>query len=732
MTWLFCSAILLSSCLLFLVQPMCAKMLLPSLGGTPAVWNTCMVFFQTGLLLGYVYAHYAPRWLGVGRHAILHIVVLILAFFTLPIRFPDEVVSDLHPVLWLLAVLTVNAGLSFVLLAGSGPLLSRWFVYKTWSTPRDPYFLYAASNVGSFLALGLYPFILEPAFSLPQQSSLWRFGFLALTALLMFCIPISAPSAWQSVPGPTLSAASLTYKDRTRWIILAMIPSSLLLSVTTHVTTNIAAIPLLWLIPMAIYLLTFTLVFASKPPIPQSVLIRWLPFVVIVLSIVMLSEASEPLWLALGLHLLGLFWLAMLCHGELSRTRPAAVHLTDFYLCLAIGGVLGGVISALIAPLVFPDLFEYPLMIVLACLFGRPDAGPFRRSDILWAAGLAGLTALLIVALQSGWFIRLQPGMVGGVVVFTVPLIICYTMQEHATRFAFALAGVLLASGLYHGIYGALQYRERSYFGIHRVTETEGFRRLVHGNTIHGQQTLVPDPRTHRHLPLTYYAQEGPIGELFQTYQNDPRLKQRLKHVGLVGLGIGSLAFYAQPEQEWTFFEIDPSVKRIAEDPALFGFLHEARGTIHIDLGDARLRLNQSPHKFGVLVVDAFGSDAIPVHLLTQQALQVYLDHLQPDGVLAFHISNRYVDLEPVLAALAREARPSLACYLRADLAISDAAKQQGVFASVWVVLAREESDLEPLVRNAAWRRAQTRPGVKAWTDDTSNLFQVFRWRSAE
>ncbi len=453
MTWLYAAAILLGSLLLFLVQPMCGKMLLPSLGGTPAAWNTCMVFFQAGLLVGYTYAHFLPRWLGIRRHGFLHLLLLFVAFFTLPIRLSDEAPDGWHPVLWLLAELAMRVALPFVLLAAGAPLVQRWFICRT---PRDPYFLYAASNFGSFLALAIFPFVLEPFFPLPEQSDIWRFGFLGLIGLLALCVPwgqafqpgrgIEARHGQAGKPGPTVEKAP-DGRTRGRWIVLAMIPSSLLLSVTTHLTTDIAAIPLLWLIPMGLYLLTFTIVFSGQKILTHGFVVRWLPLAAIVLLIVLLSEAADPLPLVTGLHLAGFFWLALACHGELSRTRPAPDHLTDFYFCLAVGGVLGGALNALLAPLIFPGLWEYPLMIVLACAVVPHGALRPSRHDWLWAVGVAAISAGLMVGL-------------GNLLALSVPAIgaaflICYLLHNHPARFVLGLAAVVLASGLDPGVNGA-------------------------------------------------------------------------------------------------------------------------------------------------------------------------------------------------------------------------------------------------------------------------------------
>ncbi len=715
MVWLFFGATFLGSCLLFLVQPMCAKMLLPLLGGSPAVWNTCMVFFQAGLLAGYACAHALPRCLGVGRHAILHIGLMIAAYFLLPIRFPDDVSSDLPPAFWLIRVLTISVGLPFVLLSAGTPLVQRWFLAKHHPAERDPYLLYAASNAGSFLALGLFPFVLEPNFSLSAMSEQWRFAFLILTALLAFCIPLRAMSMADAAPAvkETVPPSAWT---RLRWIALAMIPSSLMLSVTTHLTTDIAAVPLFWLLPMAVYLATFVLVFAGRPFLPHSAVLRWQPMVVIVMLFVYLSEANDPIVLVMGLQLVGFFWMAMLCHGELANTKPGADRITDFYLCLAFGGVLGGAFNALIAPVLFSGLVEYPLMIVLACLVGMTREWKTDRNDFAIAAIVGLVTALLIVAIQRYVRLPVVRGPIEMALIFGGPFIYCYVTQARPIRFALCLGCVLLASSLYHGIYGVTIYQTRSWFGIHRVTSLDGFNRLVHGNTVHGQQD---QDRDYRDQPLTYYAKMGPIGEVFDAFKDDPRLN----HVGVVGLGTGSLAAYSKSGQAWTFFEIDPAVRDIAANRSLFTFLSDAKGDVEIEIGDARLSLKKSSKKFGLLVIDAFGSDAIPLHLLTREALAIYLKRMTSDGVIAFHISNRYVDLEPVLAALADDAQPTCVARFRSHQPTAAEARR-GVMPSEWLVLARDEKHLAKL---KGWDPARRRPGLKAWTDDTSNLFEAFR-----
>jgi hypothetical protein len=723
MAWLFASTLFLSASLLFFVQPLCAKMLLPTLGGAPAVWNTCMVFFQTALLLGYGYAHFGTRTFGLKGHALLHLTVLGLAFLSLPIAIPRDVAPPALPVAWLIQTLVVAVGLPFFVMASSGPLLQRWFVGARAS--QDPYFLYAASNLGSFAALILYPLLVEPLLTLRGQADLWMVGYGCFVAASLVCAACVMTRAG-GIPSDVAVSRNVLRADpgwstRLRWLLLALAPSSLMLSTTTYLTIDIAAIPLLWVIPLSIYLFTFVLAFSRVQVISHRVLIRWMPLIVLILALMFFLEGAEPVFAVLGLHLLGLFWLALVCHGELAHTRPAAENLTAFYLWLALGGVLGGVFNALVAPLLFRGLVEYPLMIAAVCLLRpAPATTPSRLKLDLGIALLVGALTLLLVLLSR--IIKLEPGPISVAAIFALPLVIVYVLQSRPIAFGLGLALIFLAGALYPGVHGTAIYSVRSFFGIHRVSEQHGFRKLFHGNILHGQQSLDP---LFEDEPLTYYHRTGPIGQVMSALQGTGRLKR----VGLVGLGTGALASYAQTGQHWTFFEIDPAVVHIAApETGLFTYLKDSRGRIDVVVGDGRLSLSRHPDAFGLLVIDAFGSDAIPLHLLTREALRVYTAHLADDGILAFHISNNYVDLEPVLANLAQDARPPMVCRIQKDLDVSETERRQGKSPSVWVLLARSASALGPLQQSGRWRLAQARPDMGVWTDDFSNLLAVLRF----
>jgi hypothetical protein len=720
---LFSCTLFLSAALLFLVQPLVARLVLPRLGGTPAVWNTCMLFFQSALLAGYAYAHALPSWLGVRRHAVLHLAILLLPLLVLPITVPADwsPPSDGNPIGWLLMLLLLVVGLPFFAVATAAPLLQRWFAATRDPAAGDPYFLYAASNLGSMIGLFAYPFVLEPNFRLADQGRIWTLGYLLLLLLTALCAGV----VWRSPPAGELprrgtlrlSVAPVTAARRGLWLALAFVPSSLMLSVTTYLTTDIAAVPLLWVVPLALYLMTFVLAFARRNLVPFELLARGMPLMLIVGMLLLLTGVNDPPGVVVVLHLLLLFWVGLVCHGRLAQDRPDPACLTEFYLITSIGGALGGLFNALVAPLIFASIAEYPLVLAMAGLLLPTRAGDSLRQRDLLLPVAVGLLTLLLIALGRWLAVG---GQAGVALAFALPLVVCYVLHERPLRFGLALAAVLLAGSQFQGVHGRAEFRLRSFYGAHRVSldPSGGFRILWHGNTVHGQQSLDP---ARADEPLNYYHRTGPIGRLLTALRDDPRLER----VGLVGLGAGALATYSQSGQRWTFFEIDPAVLHIARDSRLFTFLQHARGEIDYVLGDARLRLAEPGDRFGLLIVDAFSSDAIPVHLLTREALRTYRDRLQPDGLLAFNISNRYLNLRSVLANLARDA--GLRCFVRDDLSPSAEERAAGKSPSVWAVLTASSSDAANL-RRAGWDELRGDPRQPVWTDDFSNLLGVFDW----
>ncbi|WP_406694934.1 fused MFS/spermidine synthase [Singulisphaera sp. Ch08] len=727
MPLLFALTLFLSAVLLFSAQPMIAKMVLPLLGGAPAVWTTCMVFFQAALLAGYLYAHATTGWLGIRRQAGLHALLLLFPWFFLPIGIVEaagvSLAGSTNTTGGLLTLLFMSVGVPFFAVATTAPLLQRWFAGTGHPTAADPYFLYGASNLGSLAALLAYPFVIEPNIPLAKQGELWAGGYVVLAALIVGCAAAAGRSA-----SPRSHDAQRPVRPETgrwwRWVLLAFIPSSLMLGVTTYLSTDIAPVPLLWVIPLALYLLSFILVFARKPIGLHGGMVRALPLEVMALALILGFGLVQP-WL-IPLHLLAFFTAALVCHGELARDRPATQHLTAFYLAIAFGGFLGGSFNALVAPLVFNRVAEYPIALVLACLV-VPGAGPDRRPtrgrkwDLAIPFLVFGLTTALIKN-DRGWIGPLGTMLVSGLVT-----LVCWTHRTHPVRFGLTIGAVLLASGTTAGVNGRVLHQERNFFGVLQVTEDLQSRshRLFHGRTLHGQQSLDP---ARRREPLSYYHRSGPIGQVFDAFHARP--SEAGRNVAVVGLGVGSLAAYAEPGECWTFYEIDPAVFRIASDPRKFTFLRDSRaGSLQVILGDARLKLREAPdQRYAVIVLDAFSADAIPMHLLTREALAIYRRKLAGQGILAFHISNRSIELESVLEALARDA--GLVCRIRSDRNLTPEETVTGKQESIWAVMAARDSDLDRVATDPKWAMPRPRDG-SVWTDDFSSLAGHLIFKSA-
>ncbi len=746
---LFSATLFVGSALLFAVQPMFAKMVLPTLGGTPATWITCMLFFQAALLAGYAYAHWSTRRLQSRRQAALHVALLVVPVVSLPIAVPEDSGTPAErPLWWLLSVLVVGVGLPFLAVATTAPLLQRWFAGTDHPRARDPYFLYRASNVGSVLALLSYPALVEPRLRLGLQGRVWAVGYSVLVVLVLLC----AVALWRSTgravhggpheqlsedpaegPGGPASGRP-TPRRRLRWVAWSFLPSSLMLGVTTYITTDVAAVPLLWVLPLALYLLTFVVAF-SRSALPWFGLTAILqPLALLQLVFLVVLGVTEPVGLLLALNLVVLFLSGLVCHGQLARDRPHARHLTEFYLWVAVGGVLGGVFNALLAPVVFDSVAEYPLALVLACLLrpaatggahsangdGSPDGRWASRVDALdfgfpLVLGASALAALWLASAAGASEVAARAA------VFGAALLACLVASGRRVRLGLGVAAVILVATLPVGQrYSTTLFRERTFFGVVQVVDdrSAGLHRLVHGNTTHGAQSTDP---ARRREPLTYFSRSGPIGQALTELPGG----EARSRVAVVGLGAGSLACYGGTGQHWTFYEIDPTVARVAGDTRLFTFLRDCPPVTEVVLGDARLSLTREPQRrFQILVVDAFNSDAIPVHLLTREALALYMDKLTDDGVLAVHITNRYLDLRPVLADLAHDA--GLTALVRDDSDVSAPERAAGKSASVWVVAARRPVHLGRLVDDRRWQPLGPSPKPSVWTDDFSNIVSVF------
>jgi spermidine synthase len=738
LTILFGAAILVSSWLLFLVQPMFAKMVLPRLGGTPAVWNTCVVFFQATLLAGYLYAHLTTRWLGVRRQALVHLGVLVLPLFALPIAVTGQPPPATGtPVWWLLSVLGLSVGLPFFVVSTTSPLLQRWFSAMPHRAAKDPYFLYSSSNFASLLALLSYPAIIEPSLRLADQSRMWTWAYGLFVVLVAACAVslrswgrqgLAAPEAEAEVASAASAAGTTaldteasapTWSIRLRWLAFSFVPSSLMLGVTTHISTDIAAVPLLWVVPLVLYLATFMLVFARRQLVPARGLARLLPLPIIA-TIVSTMLSSSPWWL-ISLHLTTFFLAALVCHFRLAATRPAPHYLTEFYLWMSIGGVLGGLFNTLLAPLLFTGILEYPLALAAAAAL-RPSPA-FRRgspeglqvsvglpvmvlgiSALFWALGLFGplqlpvLVSVLGVIWAAGLAFSNRPALFGTVLIAVV-LLFEVALPRDDRQMLFAA---------------------RTFFGVHRVVQDGAFHRLQHGGTMHGLQRR---DRMNTCEPNSYYHSTGPLGQLFQA------VGPRFNRVGVVGLGSGGTVCYGRPGQQWTFFEIDPTVERIARDGRLFTHLAMTAASVDVRLGDGRLLLAEAaPASFDLLILDAFSSDAIPLHLVTREAIELAFSRLKADGVLAFHVSNRYLDLASVLGAIARDA--GLQARVNFDAVVPPAERREGKQPSRWLIMTRTVSAMGPLATDTRWDVPPS-AATAAWTDDFSNILSVFLWSDA-
>ncbi len=739
-----------SAALLFLVQPLFARLVLPLLGGSPAVWNTAMVFYQAVLLAGYAYAHSSTSRLGVRRQAAWHLLVLLVPLFLLPIAIPTGWTppASANPAGWLVALMVVAVGAPFFAISTTSPVVQTWFASSPHTRAADPYFLYAASNLGSLLALVAYPLWIEPHLTLATQTKLWSAGYLLLVLFVGACairlwrtphVAVNRPRDGLARRGAT--PPPLPPGRRTTWVLLSFAPSSLLLGVTTYLSSEVAVIPLLWIIPLALYLLTFVLVFSRRALVPRPLLARTLPLAVVALVMTLNLRATQPIAGLMALHLVVFLLATLLCHARLAAERPEPVHLTEFYLWLSVGGVLGGLFNALLAPLIFNSVAEYPLALLLAVYFAlssthnpsvnasaAPDtpesstakATPHERIQVLLAPALLGLLTggLIIVAARA----NLTDGPASAALIFGLPTLLAYFLSRHALRFVLGLGAILFAGSFYHGERGQTLHAERSFFGVHRVARDPSgeYHLLAHGQTLHGRQSLAPDRARE---PLTYYHRTGPIGQILAHHATDPR-----QAVAVVGLGAGSLASYARPGQPWTFFEIDPVVEKIARDPRYFTYLRDTPATLRVVIGDARLTLaGAADGSFELLVLDAFSSDAIPLHLVTREALALYRHKLTPTGLLACHISNLHLDLEPVFARLARDA--GWLALVRDDTDDATIAATPGKSPSIWLVMAQTASPLGPLTSDPRWQPARESPSLAVWTDDHSSLLPVFRWR---
>ena len=737
--WLFVLTILVGSFLLFQVQPMVARMVLPKLGGAPAVWNSAMLVYQALLLGGYAYAHWLGRFT-VQRQAIIHVALFLLAALWLPIG-----IAQIAPpgsgqeALWVPLLLLASIGPVFFVVSAQAPLMQRWFAVDT--RAGDPYYLYAASNLGSFAGLISYPALVEPSLPLAAQAWGWTAGY----ALLVLLVAASAAARWHGQAADPASDTAApdeprpTWRRQFHWLLIAAVPSGLMLSTTTHLTTDIVAMPLLWVLPLGLYLLSFVIAFSTLDRLTEVITFIAPATLLAVGGLALLSSGGGSMMVAMA-SLAMLFVVATALHGYLYHLRPALRHLTLFYLIMSAGGVVGGLFAALLAPLLFDWVYEHPLLILAAAmLLPLPALLPWDKWLRLSATfALIAVVVLVTIAAFASWHManawtgRLDGTVAAwGIMIFAIGLLVIGWRWAFVTVLALLMIGVGGWDTVRESFTGA---RVRSYFGVYTVTDypAQQQRRLAHGTTLHGLQRTDP---AHRREPTTYYGPKSGVG---LTLAKAEALAGPGASVGIVGLGAGTLACYRKPGQQWTIFEIDPVMVDIARDPSKFTFLSDCAGDTPIVIGDARLKIAEQPSgRFDVLVIDAFSSDAIPLHLLTKEAIGIYQRALKPDGILLIHISNRFFGLEPVLAEEAR------ARGWTAAIRLDPGPPEEGIddlTASNWVALTATQQRMAQLTgglrprekagEDDAWVALRSTPGFERWTDDYASTLPVLMWGS--
>ena len=728
----FILTICAGSFLLFLVQPMIARMALPRLGGAPAVWNSAMLVFQALLLAGYAYAHWLGRF-PARRQALIHLGLFLVSAIFLPIGLHAGMPpAGLDPALWVLWLLGASIGPLFFVIAAQAPLLQRWF---TATGAGDPYPLYAASNLGSFAGLLAYPLLVEPLLSLKAQSIGWSLGYAALFFLVYLSarrLPPGDASASAQEEAAGAAEPAPGWRLMLHWLALAAVPSGLMLATSLYLTTDIVAMPLLWVIPLGLYLLSFSIAFASgRAPVRAITLVS--PLILLIGACTAFPNGVKvPVVMAVGV-LSVLFVLAIVLHGRLYDLRPAPVHLTRFYLVMSVGGMVGGLFCALIAPLIFNWTFEYPILIGAAALLLPVRAPLFafaghvwrdaNRRD--WLIGAMLLAGLLLSMLGDGVLVPAWKSDALKAICFTLIIGLALLAVGQRTAFAGMAIYLMLCLGGWEKLGQAVtpDMLTRSYFGVNGVIDRGPEERILfHGTTLHGVQNLKAGRERD---PTSYYAPESGVG---LALRNAPALFGPQARIGVVGLGAGTLACYAVPGERWRFYEIDPDMVAIARNPRIFSFLSRCQPHADIALGDARMVLAGEPAQGAdILVIDAFSSDSIPMHLLTREAMAIYGRRLAPGGLLLIHISNRFLDLRPVIGAGAKDGgwHVALRHYVpdRKD-------EGRHYAASVWVALSRDEAQIDRLAQlsgHGKWRELPARPGFSPWTDDYASILPILK-----
>jgi hypothetical protein len=664
----------------------------------------------------------------------VHLVLLVIALLSLPLSIASgwgEPPSSGYA-FWLLGLFAVSIGLPFFALAANNPLLQAWFFRTGHPSGPDPYFLYASSNIGSFLALLSYPVLLEPMFTLRTQNLIWTGGYGLLIVLIAFCAVLllgSPASAAIDAPAEDKIAAPPPWILRARWIFLASVPSGLLIAVTAHISTDVAAAPLLWVLPLSLYLLTWVLVFQSRPLLPHKWMLMLQPVAIAGVIVLLAVGGEQNLLLTLGGHQLCFFIIAMACHGELARTRPPAKYLTGFYVALSFGGMVGGLFAGLLAPFAFSWVAEYPILLALAALC-RPPGGQERLPR--WSGWYWPFLAVIAVAMIAPsyaedkfmtWLDAHRVWVIGAVGVLSALMALGLNAERQKIFATVVVALVLIR--VYPADEGRVE-TVRSFFGVHKIVVTPRgqYHVLMHGTTIHGAQKFQNDdgsPVAGRPEPITYYHQSGGIGQVVTALRER---KGGPLRVAVIGLGAGTLACASEPGEKWKFFEIDQTMVDTAHDPKYFSYIKNCEPDLKPVTGDARLTFAKEPDGiYDLIIVDAYSSDAIPIHLATEQAMAIYKSKLAPHGVVLMHVSNRHLELASVVVGIA--SANDLESWVFNEDSNRD---NEYIFATEVVVSARDEDDVGKLATSKQWAMTEADKKQRVWTDDYSNILGAV-WR---
>ena len=721
----FSATSFLSALLLFCIEPLFSKMVLPVLGGTAAVWSVATVVFQGLLLAGYVYAWFITTRLSLRNALRVHAGLLIAATFCLPVAISTLFAEPpSHGIaLWLIALFLASIGLPFFAVAANAPLLQAWFARTTHKDAADPYFLYRASNLGSFAVLLAYPFVIEPVWGLVAQARIWTGAYallaLGIAACGVFALSLARPQA----PALVIRAATVSWHSRCKWAAFGFVPSGLLVAVTAHISTDVASAPFLWIAPLALYLLSFVLAFVAKPVVPLKWWLTLQPFSIVLVVALLVLDPVLNWGVSLVGHLSAFFIAGMICQTLLYRGRPEAGALTQFYVWMSLGGVLGGIFAALIAPQIFSTVLEYPLLI-LAAFALRPDVLERLRSSgpaeiVRVSAVVAALVAAFFAIGIHSHTVSEYYAVIVAMAAVALPFIAGNRLRFLAIATALAVATSLFPPGQ------NIVTRARSFFGVYKVVDENGYHLFLHGTTIHGAEQLL-DARGRllagTPQPLAYYYRGGGIGEAIEAV----RAGGHLHRAAVVGLGIGALACYVRPSESWTFYELDPLIVKLARDRKLFRSFDACARDVPVVTGDARLTLRDARPGLDLLVLDAFTSDSVPVHLLTREAFALYRAKLSRHGIIVFHISNRNLELSDVVASSAAANGMVAALHPRTGIT----ARLPYEFPPEVVVVAQSAEDLAALHLVADWH--PLKPRGRAWTDDYSDVLGVLLARLAQ